>query len=315
MPRTKASPKKCVKSQVANNTLLLILKGDALTIPEGCDGKPNMVKLRHPQTSSQAMFFFSADNKMVQEILSFSEDKRSWVIDDHIQSDGKVHLSTPVDPLFLVLPYLMKSAGRFEPLDQLLQDEDFPETKRLLQCISHKQLRHISDVKDVGDESYYKFNEDRAIKWLMKKSKKVCDVLKEKGIHVGPGAVSANFIRGSRYVDNDSAPAETEFLLYSYGILSEYISADLCIKLRSALNLPEASNSDAGNPRKRKLDGADGEASKRNKQDSSTEEASQIKTSENKPEKVVQKKETAKDKAMARAAAGTKSIASFFKKK
>jgi len=27
MPRTKASPKKCVKSQVANNTLLLILKG------------------------------------------------------------------------------------------------------------------------------------------------------------------------------------------------------------------------------------------------------------------------------------------------
>lgn len=28
MPRTKASPKKCVKSQVANNTLLLILKGN-----------------------------------------------------------------------------------------------------------------------------------------------------------------------------------------------------------------------------------------------------------------------------------------------
>jgi hypothetical protein len=42
------------------------------------------------------------------ELLSLLIFSRSWVIDDHIQSDGKVHLSTPVDPLFLILPYVTK---------------------------------------------------------------------------------------------------------------------------------------------------------------------------------------------------------------
>jgi hypothetical protein len=36
MPRTKASPKKCVKSQVANNTLLLILKGNRTVATSIC---------------------------------------------------------------------------------------------------------------------------------------------------------------------------------------------------------------------------------------------------------------------------------------
>ncbi|XP_059478797.1 ribonuclease H2 subunit B [Neocloeon triangulifer] len=316
MPRTKASPKKCVKSQVANDTLLLILKGDALTIPEGCDGKLNIVKLRHPQTSSQAMFFFSADNKMVQEILSFSEDKRSWVIDDHIQSDGKVHLSTPVDPLFLILPYMTKSAGRFESLEQLIQDEDFPETKRLLQCVTPKQLRCISEIKEVGDDKYYRINEEKTLRWLTKKVKRVSEVLKEKGIHVGPGAVSANFVRGSRYVDADTAPAETEFLLYAFGILSEYISADLCMKLRNALDLPEATSNDSGKGKKRKADECDAGDGKKTKVEEAKDNApSSTFVPKSSEPKAAPKKETAKDKALARAAVGTKSISNFFKRK
>jgi ribonuclease H2 subunit B len=77
---------------------------------------------------------------------------------------------------------------------------------------------------------------------LTKKAKRVASMLREKGIHVGPGAVSANFIRGSRHVDADSAPGEMEFLQYAFGLLSEYISIDLCLLLRKALALPEESN-------------------------------------------------------------------------
>lgn len=33
---------------------------------------------------------------------------RSWLIEDSVKSDGKMHLSTPIDPIFLVLPYLRK---------------------------------------------------------------------------------------------------------------------------------------------------------------------------------------------------------------
>lgn len=47
------------------------------------------------------MFLFSATNNSVQEILTFDEGKRSWFIDEHVKSDGKMHLSTPIDPIFL----------------------------------------------------------------------------------------------------------------------------------------------------------------------------------------------------------------------
>lgn len=47
------------------------------------------------------MFLFSPANNSVQEILTFNENKRSWFIDESVKSDGKMHLSTPIDPIFL----------------------------------------------------------------------------------------------------------------------------------------------------------------------------------------------------------------------
>ena len=67
-----------------------------------------MVKLRHPATNQSAMFVFSPGDSTIQEVMTFDENKRSWFIDDNVRSDGKMHLSTPIDPLFLILPYLRK---------------------------------------------------------------------------------------------------------------------------------------------------------------------------------------------------------------
>ena len=76
---------------------------------ENTDGKqPDMVKLRHPASNQPAMFVFSPGDATIQEVMTFDENKRSWFIDEHVKSDGKMHLSTPIDPIFLVLPYLRK---------------------------------------------------------------------------------------------------------------------------------------------------------------------------------------------------------------
>lgn len=69
---------------------------------------PDMVKLRHPATNQAAMFVFSTGDSTIQEVMTFDENKRSWFIDDNVRADGKMHLSTPIDPIFLVLPYLRK---------------------------------------------------------------------------------------------------------------------------------------------------------------------------------------------------------------
>lgn len=77
------------------------------------ENQADVVKLRHPASNKPAAFSFSPGNITVQEVLIFDENKRSWFIDESVKSDGKLHLSTPIDPIFLVLPYLRKVNVKF----------------------------------------------------------------------------------------------------------------------------------------------------------------------------------------------------------
>lgn len=83
--------------------LLLYSLGEALELSEQYTGTgtPDIVTLRHPNTGESAVFLFSPANNSVQEVLTYNEAKRSWFIDENVKSDGKMHLSTPIDPIFL----------------------------------------------------------------------------------------------------------------------------------------------------------------------------------------------------------------------
>lgn len=85
-----------------------------------------------------------------------------------------------------------------QPLEQCLWDEDFPETLRLAHCKDLK-LSLIADSK--GDETLqaFKFNEEKSLKWLQRKVERVADLLKQKGIHVSQGAVSATYIKSTKH--------------------------------------------------------------------------------------------------------------------
>lgn len=308
MPRVKASPKKCVKtanSHPGANTWVFLMK-DGM---ENADGKqPDMVKLRHPSSNQPAMFVFGPGDTTIQEVMTFDENKRSWFIDEHVKSDGKMHLSTPIDPIFLVLPYLRKSQ-QVMPLEQILRDEDYPETSRLARCHNLK-LTLVADRK--GDESLlaYKFNEEKTMEWLQKKVDRVAEILKQKGIHVSQGAVSANFVKSSKHESGTAA----EYLKYAHGIVSEYLAEDLAKKLAQHLNLPEeveqkkrklASPKDPVDEKRHKKDVQESESLPRNGALDLTKPEKPLKTPP------PSKKELARQKA----AAGSKSITSFFKKK
>lgn len=68
----------------------------------------SIVKLRHPSSSQPALFIIGPKNDTFCEVLSFNESKRSWFIDENVKSDGRILISTPIDPLFLIIPYLKK---------------------------------------------------------------------------------------------------------------------------------------------------------------------------------------------------------------
>ncbi|XP_015596793.1 ribonuclease H2 subunit B isoform X2 [Cephus cinctus] len=309
MPRVKASPKKCVKTSnthPAANTWVFLMKGDGLDTTDG--NLPDVVKLRHPASNQPAMFVFSPGDVTVQEVLTFDENKRSWFIDDNVKSDGKMHLSTPIDPIFLVLPYLRKSQ-QVQPLEQSLRDDDYPETSRLARCQNLK-LSLIADRKGDEELQAFKFNEDKALNWLQKKVERVAEILRQKGVHVSQGAVSATFVKSSKY----ESSTEMEYLKYAHGIVSEYLAEDLSKKLAQYLNVPDDTDS-----KKRKLSGPkDGNEEKRSKKemleaDTLPRNGALDLTKPEKPQKspLISKKELARQKA----AAGSKSITNFFKKK
>lgn len=100
-------------------------------------------------------------------------------------------------------------------MEQCLWDKDFPETSRLTQCKNLK-LSLVADRK--GDEllQAFKYNEEKSLKWLQKKVERVVDVLKQKGIHVSQGAVSATYIKSSKCENGTEAGKKKKIIIKYY---------------------------------------------------------------------------------------------------
>ncbi|KAF5295044.1 hypothetical protein FQR65_LT10597 [Abscondita terminalis] len=305
MPRVKAEPKKCIKSNLQQppNSWVFVLKGETLEQSEQYTGTgtPDIVNLRHPSTGDAAVFLFSSANNSVQEILTFAEGKRSWFIEESVKSDGKMHLSTPIDPIFLVLPYLRKHcASQAIPLDQLLRDDEFPQMERLLKCSGLKYLTMVADRKGDEELNAYKYNEEKTLAWLQKKTERVAEILKQKKIHVLNGSASATFVASSRdeNINNDA------YLKHAHGIVSEYLMEDLSEKLLKHLNLTE----DTSTVLKRKSGGSltQPEAKVPKLDEEKTQPSNVLDLSKPTLKSVKQPIQTAKDKSRTKAATGSK---------
>lgn len=108
---------------------------------------------------------------------------------------------------------------------------------------------------------------------------------------------------------------ESELLSYAFGMVSDYITLDLCEKLSTHLGLEKIKAAAPG--KRRSLIELENNTLKRVK---SEEDFSAVSTettmSSTSPLATIQEKKTsAKEKRLAKAASGTKSISSFFSKK
>ncbi|KAI4466461.1 ribonuclease h2 subunit b [Holotrichia oblita] len=307
MPRNNdvsASNGQSMKSNVQQpcNSWVFLLKE---LNPNGTDYENDVVHLRHPNSGDTGAFLFSKDNKYVQEILTYVEHKRSWFIDDSVRSDGTLKISTPIDPVFLVLPYLRNNSTNSSTLlDQLLHDEIYPETERLLQCDGLKSLTCVADKTVAGDITAYKYNESKALTWLKRKTDNLVKILKSNNIHLTSDATSATFKK-----TNSEQLDDNVYVRYAVEIVSEYLPADLSEKLVKHLNLPEVVSQI-----KRKSDIVDVRDTKKHK--STVKETSPVKTT--KPaiaRSAKPRSATSKSKTANTSGSTNRTITSFFKKK
>ncbi|XP_029415457.1 ribonuclease H2 subunit B isoform X7 [Nannospalax galili] len=216
---------------------------------------------------------------------------------------GLLHFATPMDPLFLLLHYLIKAdkEGKYQPLDQVVVDDEFPNCILLLKLPElEKLLRHVTEDKEISNKKYYKYSKEKTLKWLEKKVSQTVAALKTSNVNVGARVQSAAFFSGSQV----SRDKEEDYVRYAYGLISDYIPKELSDDLSKYLKLPEPSASLPNSPSKKlKLSDEPVEAK---------EDYTKFNTKDFKTEKK-NSKMTAAQKALAKVdKSGMKSIDAFF---
>ncbi|XP_045062650.1 ribonuclease H2 subunit B isoform X3 [Coregonus clupeaformis] len=213
----------------------------AVETPQKDDSDPTFIRLRNPSTDAASLYLLGSGDVQLYEVKAFNEDFHSWFIGQTVQRDGRLLYVTPMDPLYLLLPYLIKAGkeGKFQPMDQVVMDEDFPACTRLLSCTrSQASLHHVAEEKEVGSLKYHRYSQERTMEWLKKKAERTVKTLRKSNISVGEGVNSTTYVR----VKQESGTQEEDYLRYAHGLISEYISEDLSKALLKHLQLPELSS-------------------------------------------------------------------------
>ncbi|XP_074160877.1 ribonuclease H2 subunit B isoform X2 [Sminthopsis crassicaudata] len=279
--------------------------GESVTdLPGKTENGPVFTRLRNPYTGEAALYLFNTNVQQLFEVKAFHEEYHSWFIGQTVQHDGRLLLVTPMDPLFMVLYYLIKAEkeqGKFQPLDQVVIDADFPSCSMLLQCAKLKSfLHHVTDEKEVGNKKFYKYSKEKTLKWLNKKVDQTVRALKIGNVNVGARVQSTTFISGGQGSD----VKEEDYIRYAHGLISEYIPKELSEDLAKYLKLPELSTSLPEPPlKKRKASDGPVEA----EEDYTKFNSIDLKT------KKTNSKMTAAQKALAKVdKSGMRSISTFF---
>uniref|UniRef100_A0A8C5LZW3 Ribonuclease H2 subunit B n=1 Tax=Leptobrachium leishanense TaxID=445787 RepID=A0A8C5LZW3_9ANUR len=268
--------------------------------------KTVFLKLRSKSTEKGVMCLFMNSGQQLCELKAFNEKCRSWFIGQTVQQDGRLLFASPVDPLFFLLYYLTKAfkeQGKFQPLEQIVVDEEFPSCNMLLECSQvAKTVHHVTEEKEIGSKRFYRYSKENTLVWLKKKVEQTVKVLKTSDVCVGAGVRSANFIRSKQ----ESDVKEEDYSCYAHGIISEYIPEDLSEELYKYLELPEISSpTPVPQGKKRKLSDLPVEA-----------EDDYTKFNSNSKVKKANSKMTAAQKSLAKVdKSGMKNISSFFSPK
>ncbi|KAK3699391.1 hypothetical protein QZH41_018562, partial [Actinostola sp. cb2023] len=186
-------------------------------------------------TEKRCQFLLSQNRENIFEVKKFSEEQRSWFIEDSVQKDGSVLVTTPLDPIFLCLPYLQNNSQKFRTLDQLLMDDKYPSISQLLSCMNSDTLSSVCDCKGDDDLQAYRLNEDKLTAWLKAKVECVANKLQLSSVIVTKGSQSATFVRSKL----QSGVKRDDYLRFASGIVCDYLSLNWSEKLQTALNLPE----------------------------------------------------------------------------
>lgn len=257
-----------------------------------------MISVNFPRKSSMCV---KSQDGSIYELLSYSEKHRSWFLNNSVCSNGKIFLTTKIDPLFIFIQYVENHCKeRAQPLDQIMEES----AEMFLEVLNPEQMKIVADQKGPENIKAFLYNEEKVLKWLKKKFEIVKASLRDQRITTS--ASSSNYVKSSvEETTDEDALAET-----ALGVISEYISLDLIEKLDDFYGISKKSKEPIAQKRKAEMIGNE-EGLKRIKieEQENLSEESTVNAPKAPP------KATTKSKALEKAAKGSKAISSFFTKK
>ncbi|KAI0231179.1 Ribonuclease H2 subunit B [Lamellibrachia satsuma] len=224
-----------------DDKLSCVMLTDESVFTENGDVKnqPTFCELSHPKTEQPSLFLFTNGDSKVFEVLQLKEEFRSWFIGETVHQEGGLVVSTPVDVVFLLLPYLMKGRAqtdnKFMLLEHLVHDDDFPECTRLCRCDGASELSCVADVREADDDTLYRFNKDKTISWLRLKVEQVASHLEENRVNVGTGSHDASFRKSKLVQPSD----HDDYVRYAHGLVSEYLPTCLSTDLKDFMEIKD----------------------------------------------------------------------------
>ncbi|EDW02495.1 ribonuclease H2 subunit B [Drosophila grimshawi] len=335
--KLKADPDAVTQQQVACATKKVFYISEKLLDAKDAkdDQRLCLEHFYHPGKARPALFVTLREHA-IMEVLEYAEPRRSWLMNSEVCSNGRTYMTTPIDATLLALHHLRRHCSqRAMSLDNISVDEPDASTHRLLtKFVRADGLKCVADVKKSGDLIFYKYNSDRALAWLALKTRQVVLVLKAKQVHCGLGAKSENYVRSEKLVEENDVN-EMDYMRMACDYVGRYLDADLHAELTRYLHIPseiQALVEEKANTQKRKSQqDAAGANSKKIKLGNGKEDAASqlrksslldnddIKEESNKspstPVPLKERSMSAKEKALAKGAKGSKSISSFFKVK
>eukprot|EP00918_Siedleckia_nematoides_P047794 GHVU01104693.1.p1 GENE.GHVU01104693.1~~GHVU01104693.1.p1 ORF type:complete len:195 (-),score=28.63 GHVU01104693.1:583-1167(-) len=119
-------------------------------------------------------------------------------------------------------------------LDQIVEDESYPECHRLCSCPALKEHIHqIADCRGDDDLQAYRYSSDKTLKWLKLKVEALAEKLEEKKVHVTSGSFSSSFVRSN----TAQSAIKEDFLRYSMGVIADYLPLSVEQELQEFMGL------------------------------------------------------------------------------
>ncbi|KAG1662786.1 Ribonuclease H2 subunit B [Nymphon striatum] len=204
--------------------------------------------LPHSRTGEETVYFTSENGK-IYEVITQNKGLQSWFIDDDVEEDGSLYITSEVDILFVILPYFMKSEKFC-----LIEDLDVNNNHALNELLSNFKLKEkllsIADMKHIGEDNFYRYSDDKTLNWCEEKILKMEKILRQRDVNVYSGS------RASTFVSADEDTDKASHHRYAVGLLTEYLPEQIGQRLmdKFGYNTEKEVCKDEPAPKRQKLD-------------------------------------------------------------